>query len=115
LPRTVRPHSCKPVPRGELICDKGRFAITKAASDAYVFRAAPLRNVALTAPYFHSGEVWDLARVVAVMGNSQLGAALTPDDTSAMAAFMRALTGDQPKVVVPILPPSSPTTPRPEP
>jgi cytochrome c peroxidase len=95
--------------------DKGRFAITKTASDAYVFRAAPLRNVALTAPYFHSGEVWDLAEAVAVMGNSQLGAALTPEDTAAIAAFMRTLTGDQPKVVVPILPPSSPTTPRPEP
>lgn len=35
--------------------DKRRFAVTKAASDEYVFRAAPLRNVALRAPYFHSG------------------------------------------------------------
>lgn len=33
--------------------DKGRFAVTKTQSDEYVFRAAPLRNVALTAPYFH--------------------------------------------------------------
>lgn len=32
--------------------DKGRFAVTKTQSDEYVFRAAPLRNVALTAPYF---------------------------------------------------------------
>ncbi|MGC3655100.1 cytochrome C peroxidase, partial [Pseudomonas aeruginosa] len=38
--------------------DKGRFAVTKTLSDVYVFRAAPLRNVALTAPYFHSGQVW---------------------------------------------------------
>src|SRR5690606_1607638 len=40
--------------------DKGRFEVTATASDEYVFRAAPLRNVALTAPYFHSGQVWDL-------------------------------------------------------
>src|SRR5690606_6080524 len=53
--------------------DKGRFAVTNTASDEYVFRAAPLRNVALTAPYFHSGEVWDLPEAVAIMGSSQLG------------------------------------------
>ena len=35
--------------------DKGRFAVTKTASDEYVFRAGPLRNVALRAPEFHSG------------------------------------------------------------
>lgn len=32
--------------------DKGRFAVTNTANDEYVFRAAPLRNVALTPPYF---------------------------------------------------------------
>ena len=37
--------------------DKGRFAVTKTVSDEYVFRASPLRNIALTAPYFHSGQV----------------------------------------------------------
>lgn len=45
--------------------DKGRFAVTKTQSDEYVFRAAPLRNVALTAPYFHSGQVWELKDAVA--------------------------------------------------
>ena len=40
--------------------DKGRFAVTETADDEYVFRASPLRNIALTAPYFHSGKVWDL-------------------------------------------------------
>src|SRR5690606_9296450 len=39
--------------------DKGRFAVANTASDEYVFRASPLRNVALTPPYFRSGEVWD--------------------------------------------------------
>ncbi|MFH4210045.1 cytochrome C biogenesis protein CcsA, partial [Acinetobacter baumannii] len=48
--------------------DKGRFAVTKTQSDEYVFRAAPLRNVALTAPYFHSGQVWELKDAVAIMG-----------------------------------------------
>jgi len=103
-------------PGGDIlpVGDKGRFAVTKTATDEYVFRAAPLRNVALTAPYFHSGEVWDLGEAVSVMGSSQLGTALEPKEAADIAAFMRALTGDQPKVIVPILPPSTSTTPRPE-
>ncbi len=44
--------------------DKGRFAVTKIWADQYVFRAAPLRNVALRAPYFHSGQVWSLKEAV---------------------------------------------------
>lgn len=39
--------------------DKGRFTVTKAANDEYVYRAAPSRDIALTAPYVHSGNVWD--------------------------------------------------------
>ncbi|MCU0853728.1 MAG: cytochrome-c peroxidase, partial [Rhodobacteraceae bacterium] len=59
--------------------DRGRFQVTETVSDEYVFRAAPLRNIAVTAPYFHSGVVWDLRTAVDIMATSQLGADL--DDT----------------------------------
>jgi cytochrome c peroxidase len=95
--------------------DKGRFAVTKTASDEYVFRAASLRNVALTPPYFHSGKVWDLRQAVAIMGNSQLGTKLTDDEVNKITDFLGSLTGDQPMVTLPILPPSVATTPRPKP
>ncbi|MCQ2031012.1 cytochrome-c peroxidase [Stutzerimonas zhaodongensis] len=94
--------------------DKGRFTVTNTASDEYVFRAAPLRNVALTPPYFHSGEVWDLEQAVAIMGDSQLGRTLKEDEAGAIAAFLRSLTGRQPLVTYPVLPASTPDTPRPE-
>ncbi len=94
--------------------DKGRFAVTNTASDEYVFRAAPLRNVALTPPYFHSGEVWELEQAVAIMGDSQLGQQLNPDEVSAITAFLHSVTGDQPQVVYPVLPPSTADTPKPE-
>lgn len=93
--------------------DKGRFAVTNTASDEYVFRAGPLRNIALTAPYFHSGEVWDLETAVAIMGSSQLGAELNGTEVKAITAFLHTLTGEQPKVEYPVLPPSTKTTPRP--
>ena len=50
--------------------DKGRFAVTETADDEYVFRAAPLRNISVTAPYFHSGKVWSLDVAVAIMAES---------------------------------------------
>lgn len=94
--------------------DKGRFAVTKTADDEYVFRAPPLRNIALTAPYFHTGQVWDLEQAVAVMGTSQLGEQLKPDEVKAITAFLHSLTGRQPQIEYPILPVSTETTPKPE-
>lgn len=93
----------------------GRFLVTKTAGDEYVFRAAPLRNVALTAPYFHSGRVWDLSQAVKIMSNAQLGSELTDAQAEDIVAFLDSLTGDQPRVEHPILPPRGPDTPRPDP
>lgn len=93
--------------------DKGRFAVTKTADDEYVFRAAPLRNIALTAPYFHSGKVWDLAAAVSVMGSSQLGTELKPEEVKSIVAFLQSLTGEMPRIEYPVLPAETATTPRP--
>lgn len=95
--------------------DKGRLVVTKTVSDEYVFKVPTLRNIALTPPYFHSGESWDLRQAVAVMGTSQLGAELSDQEIDRITAFLQALTGDQPQITYPILPPSVATTPRPEP
>ncbi|MDE2463053.1 MAG: cytochrome-c peroxidase [Alphaproteobacteria bacterium] len=104
-------------PAGELLPanDKGRFMVTKTPSDEYVFKVPTLRNIALTAPYFHTGQVWDLREAVAIMGTSQIGAQLTKDEISKITSFLESLTGEQPKVTYPILPASSAATPRPQP
>lgn len=94
--------------------DKGRFAITETASDSYVFRAAPLRNIAVTAPYFHSGKVWDLHQAVEIMGTAQLGEELGAGEVEAIVAFLQSLTGKVPEVIYPILPAETAATPRPE-
>ena len=93
--------------------DKGRFAVTQTATDDYVFRAGPLRNIELTAPYFHSGKVWNLEQAVAIMGSSQLGTELDDGQIKKITAFLMTLTGEAPRVEYPILPISSPTTPKP--
>ena len=93
--------------------DKGRYNVSKTASDEYVFRAAPLRNVALRAPYFHSGQVWSLKAAVGVMGAAQLGAKLTDKEEDDIVAFLDSLTGQAPKIDYPILPVRTDATPLP--
>ncbi|MGX0875845.1 cytochrome c peroxidase [Roseovarius sp. MBR-154] len=93
--------------------DRGRFAVTETADDSYVFRAAPLRNIDQTAPYFHSGKVWDLKVAVQIMGTSQLGTEINEQETDQIVAFLGALTGRMPEVVYPVLPAETLQTPRP--
>ncbi|TWB48768.1 cytochrome-c peroxidase [Bradyrhizobium sacchari] len=93
--------------------DKGRFAVTKAPGDEYVFRSAPLRNVALRPPYFHSGQVWDLKQAVGVMSEVQLGVKLDDREKDDIVAFLNSLTGQLPKIDYPILPTRTDKTPKP--
>ena len=93
--------------------DKGRFNVSKTASDEYVFRAAPLRNVALRAPYFHTGQVWTLKQAVGVMGSAQLGATLTDEEENDIVAFLKTLTGERPTIEYPALPVRTDETPPP--
>ena len=93
--------------------DKGRFDVAKTATEQYVFRAAPLRNVALRAPYFHSGEVWSLKQAVGVMGSVQLGATLTSREEDDIVAFLETLSGELPGLQYPTLPARTTETPLP--
>jgi cytochrome c peroxidase len=104
----------KPTDKVRPVGDKGRFDVTKTSDDEYVFRVAPLRNVALTAPYFHSGQVHDLKEAVAIMGAAQLGKKLSDEDVQSITAFLKTLTGKQPQITYPLLPASTDTTPRPQ-
>jgi cytochrome c peroxidase len=74
-----------------------------------------LRNVELTYPYFHDGAADTLTQAVDTMGRLQLGKKFTPEENADIVAFLKTLTGDQPKFTLPILPPSSDKTKRPQP
>ncbi len=49
------------------------------------------------------------------MARLQLGRKLEKTEISQVTAFLKSLTGDQPSFAIPMLPPSTPDTPRPEP
>ncbi len=77
-------------------------------------RVPTLRNINRTAPYLHNGAVWSLDEAIRIMGWNQLGIKLTNEETSKIAAFLRALDGRLPEIIYPVLPPSTESTPRPD-
>lgn len=91
----------------------GRYNVTKDEKDKYVFKVPLLRNIALTAPYFHDASTWNLSEAVNIMAEYQLGKKLSDDETGKIVAFLKTLTGDQPSILFPILPPSNENTPKP--
>ncbi len=84
--------------------DAGRFEVTKNEADKHLFKVPTLRNIALTAPYFHNGKVKTLDDAINVMAKTQLGKDLTPQQMGDIAAFLGALTGEFPKQEMPRLP-----------
>lgn len=90
----------------------GRYNVTKDEKDKYVFKVPLLRNIELTAPYFHDASTWSLRDAVHTMAAYQLGLKLTDDETSKIVSFLKTLTGDPPSIILPTLPPSTENTPK---
>jgi cytochrome c peroxidase len=94
---------------------EGRYAVTGKDADRFSFKVPTLRNVELTYPYFHDGQAATLAEAVDVMGRLQLGRKFSDMENAQIVAFLKTLTGEQPRFALPILPPSVPGTPKPQP
>lgn len=94
------------VKKYDLALDLGRFEVTKNEADKHLFKVPTLRNIALTAPYFHNGAVKRLDEAVKVMAKTQLNQDLTEQQVADVTAFLTALTGEFPIQTVPQLPPT---------
>jgi cytochrome c peroxidase len=85
--------------RGEVKkADLGLYNTTQREEDRHVFRVPSLRNVALTAPYFHDGSAATLLEAVQTMARYQLGRELTHLQAVDIVAFLVTLTGRVPEV-----------------
>lgn len=94
--------------------DEGRHKIVTVALMKGAFKTPGLRDVALTAPYFHDGSAKTLLAVVEHYnrgGDSKDNLDpdikplhLTPDEQAALVALMEAMTGRSPAVEPPVLP-----------
>ena len=74
--------------------DQGRFNVTKDEKDRHVFKVPVLRNIEMTAPYFHDGSASSLAEAVKVMAKVQRNKTLTADELDDLVAFLKTLTGE---------------------
>ncbi len=81
--------------RGHLTpADLGRYNYTKVEEHRFEFKVPSLRNVALTAPYFHDGSAATLEESVRVMAKYQLGMDMGEAEQRLIADFLRTLTGE---------------------
>jgi cytochrome c peroxidase len=94
--------------------DPGRFAIRKVAAMKGAFKTPTLRDIELTAPYYHDGSAATLRYVVDHYdrgGDDRSNVSgdvrplnLSEQDKQDLVAFMRALTGEHSAFVAPKLP-----------
>ncbi len=73
--------------------DYGRYNVTGRKQDRFVFKVPSLRNVAITAPYFHDGSAKTLTDAVNIMAKYQLGRTLPKKDVELIVKFLQTLTG----------------------
>ncbi|WP_033916883.1 cytochrome-c peroxidase [Campylobacter sputorum] len=73
-----------------------------------------LRNITLTAPYFHNGAIWSIEEAIKTMGSLQLGIEITDEETKSIKTFLESLTGKMPQVTYPMFPASTQKTPQPD-
>ena len=74
--------------------DLGRYLVTQDEEDRNVFKVPSLRNVAVTAPYFHDGSANTLEEAVDVMFTFQLGRIPSAEDKTLIIKFLKTLTGE---------------------
>lgn len=79
--------------KNERTVDKGLYNVTQKITDKNVFKVPTLRNVELTAPYFHNAGAKTLDEAINVMGLNQLGRQIPDQDRAKIASFLTALTG----------------------
>jgi cytochrome c peroxidase len=92
------------VAKYKLLDDLGRYAATKQEADRHVWRVPTLRNVAMTAPYFHNGLVPTLDEAVRLCAKGGSNVDLSPAQVQSLVAFLGALSGSLPPQVPPKLP-----------
>lgn len=77
-----------------LTLDQGRYNVTHEEKDRQRYKVPTLRNVALTAPYFHNGSVATLDEAVRVMGKTQLDIDLSDEEVKDIVSFLKTATGE---------------------
>ncbi len=76
--------------------DLGRYEVTQNQEDRFVFKVPMLRNVTLTPPYFHDGQVATLPEAIRLMEWLQLNTVASPHEIAELEAFLHSLEAEHP-------------------
>lgn len=99
-----RSSNSQSVAKYKLTADIGRFSVTKNENDRHRFKVPTLRNITLTAPYFHNGSVDSLSEAIRAMSETQLDTTLSESSVNDLVSFLSALEGEFPSVTLPRIP-----------
>ncbi|MEA1893286.1 MAG: cytochrome c peroxidase [Campylobacterota bacterium] len=76
-----------------------RYQITGDEEDRYTFIVPSLRNIELSAPYFHDGRKQTLKDAVSLMSHHNLAYELTAKEKELIVEFLKTLTGELPGIL----------------
>jgi len=76
------------------------YSVTKKEYHKNVFKVPTLRNIALSAPYFHDGSALTLEDAIKAMGKHNLGHILRQKKIAEIKAFLESLTGETPAIIM---------------
>lgn len=71
----------------------GLYEITQKEMDKYFFKVPTLRNIEVTAPYFHDGNIQTLYNAIKIIAVIQLGIELEHEEILLIEEFLKSLTG----------------------
>jgi cytochrome c peroxidase len=80
-------------------CVGDRYEVTHNPFDKCVYKVPSLRNIELTAPYFHNASAETLSDAVQKMAYNNLGFKIDKEGVKAIVAFLKTLTGKTPEIV----------------
>ena len=81
------------MPNGNENTDHGKMEESKKEADKDIFKVPSLRNISMTGPYFHDGQVKTLEEAVSIMADIQLGKQLSSEQTADIVAFLKTMDG----------------------
>jgi len=76
-----------------------RHSVTQKEYHKNVFKVPTLRNIALTAPYFHDASAENLKDAIKTMSYHNLGYIIPDEQVEMIHAFLETLTGDKPEIL----------------
>lgn len=75
------------------------YSVTQKDYHKNVFKVPTLRNIALSAPYFHDASAKTLKEAITMMSNLNLGYTISEQKIKDLLAFLQTLTGETPVIL----------------